>query len=129
MNAQLYYISPPNFAYMMDGSKKWLDRLDRIIESDLGASTLNNEQIAKDLAISERQLFRKMKALTGLSPQKYLRQIRLQTAMKFLRTGRYRTVKETSYAVGYSNVSYFITQFELEYGVKPLQVLQEEGWR
>ena len=50
-------------------------------------------------------------------------------AMKYLKSGDYRTVNETAYSVGYLNVSYFISQFEKEFNVKPLQVLQNSGWR
>lgn len=108
---------------------KWLLRFDRIIEKYVGEETLDNERIAKELAVSERNLFRKVKEFTGLSPQKYLRQYRLHQAIKYLKNGRYRTVKETANAVGYSNVSYFISLFEGTFGVKPLRILQDEGWR
>ncbi|MFT4666085.1 MAG: AraC-like DNA-binding protein [Polaribacter sp.] len=85
--------------------------------------------MALSLGISERDLFRKVKEMTGLTPQKYLRKHRLNQAMLFLNGGKYRTVKETCYAVGYTNASYFVSQFEKEFGKKPLQVLREKGWR
>lgn len=103
--------------------------MDKIIEIDPGALSLTNEKLASELDISERDLFRKVKKLTGLSPQKYLRRYRLRKAKKILVNGKYRTVNQTADAVGYSNVSYFIKQFEMEFGIKPLQVLQENGWR
>jgi len=111
------------------GSKKWLSRLDKIIEPNPGGSSLTNEKLATELSVSERDLFRKVKKLTGLSPQKYLRIYRLRQAKKHLTNGKYRTVNQTAYAVGYANVSYFIKQFEIEFGIKPLQVLRENGWR
>ena len=111
------------------GGKKWLNRFDQIIEKHLDTVSLTNEILAKELEISERQLFRKVKELSGLPPQKYLRKYRLNQAMKILITGKHRTVKETSYAVGFLKVSYFIAKFEKEFGKKPLRVLQESGWR
>lgn len=113
----------------LDEPNKWLLRLDKIIEKQIGEAALDNERLAKELAVSERNLFRKVKEMTGLSPQKYLRQYRMHQAIKYLKSGRYRTVKETANAVGYANVSYFISLFEDKFGVKPLRVLQEEGWR
>lgn len=109
--------------------KKWQSRLDYILAKQSKVYVYNNESLAKALEISERQLFRHIKKSTGLSPQKYLRQYRLQQAMNLLQTGKYRTVNETAYAVGYSNVGYFIAQFEKNFKKKPLQVLQENGWR
>ena len=113
----------------LDKPEEWLLHLDKIIEKQIGEVALDNERLARQLAVSERNLFRKVKEMTGLSPQKYLRQYRLHQAIKYLKNGRYRTVKETSNAVGYANVSYFISLFEDQFGVKPLSILQEEGWR
>lgn len=113
----------------MTALKKWLTRLDRVQASDPKWLTLTNEDLAKKLKMSERQLFREMKKSTGLSPQQYLRQYRLQQSMVLLKTGQSRTVNEAAFAVGYSNVSYFIHQFERKYGKKPLRVLRESGWR
>jgi len=54
----------------------------------------------------------KIKTLTTLPPQKYLNQHRLDKAMNYLKNGSCRTVKETSFAVGFRNPSCFIRQFE-----------------
>jgi len=113
----------------MVGAEKWLNRFHSLIDTNLDDPFFSNQQLAEALAISERHLFRKIKELTGLSPQKYLSQYRLYEAMKYLKNGKYRTVKETSYAVGFRNPSYFIKQFEKEFGKKPLFVLKEAGWR
>ena len=113
----------------MARSKKWLSRLHQIMETTPANENLTNKTLAAKLEISERDLFRKVKEQTGLSPQKLLRRHHLQKAMQFLKNGKYKTVKETGNAVGYSNISYFIIQFEKEFGKRPFQVLKEQGWR
>lgn len=113
----------------MLGSEKWLNRLHLIIDNNLDNPSLDNQQLAEALEISERHLFRKIKTLTTLPPQRYLSQYRLHKAMSYLKNGRYKTVKETSFAVGFRNPSYFIRQFEKEFEIKPLQILKEGGWR
>ena len=113
----------------MLGAQNWLSRMDRIIEERLNDSSFGNGELASEMNISERHLFRKVNQLTNLSPKKYLRKHRMSKAMHLLKTGKYISVKETAYAVGYINVSYFIRQFEKEYGRRPLQVLKQEGWR
>jgi len=116
-------------AVRMLGAEKWLIRLHLIVDKNIDNPDLDNHQLARALDISERHLFRKVKTLTTLTPQKYLSQYRLRKAMQYLKNGKYRTVKETSFAVGFRNPSYFIRQFEKTFGLKPLQVLQESGWR
>ena len=111
------------------GSKKWMSRLNGIIEENIEDAFLDNKKIADELQISERQLFRKVKKITELTPQKYLKIQRLNQAMKILNEGKYRTVKETAHAVGYKKSNYFSLQFEKEFGKKPLTILRELGWR
>ena len=132
MNVQLEISTPQKTKYnykIMPGSEKWLKRFDKLIEKNIDNMSLNNERIAEEFKVSERQLFRKMKELSGYSPQKYIKRYRLKVALKYFKTGKYRTVKEAAHAVGFLKVSYFIKQFENEFGKKPLQVLQESGWR
>ncbi len=113
----------------MSATEKWLDRLNLIIEKHIDDPDFNNEILAEAIAISERHLFRRVKEITGLSPQKYLRRYRLHLAMTYLREGTFRTVNETAKAVGYIKTSYFIHQFEKEYGLRPFRVLKDAGWR
>lgn len=118
-----------NFRRVNIGSKKWISRLNVIIKNNMEDVFLDNKKIADELQISERQLFRKVKELTKLTPQKYLKIQRLNQAMQLLEKGKYRTVKETAHAVGYKKSNYFSLQFEKEFGKKPLTVLRELGWR
>ena len=113
----------------MLGSQRWLNRMNQIIENRFDDSSFSNQALASEMDISERHLFRKVSQLTKLTPQKYLRKYRMSKAYNYLKTGKYHSVKETAYAVGYINISYFIRQFEKEYGLRPLQVLKENGWR
>ena len=112
-----------------EGARKWVKRLNVIIETHIGDHTFDNERLAREMGVSERNLFRKLNELMGLPPQKHLRKQRMSRAMENLQNGHFRTVNETAYSVGYLNVSYFISQFEKEFNVKPLQVLQNSGWR
>lgn len=110
-------------------AQKWLTRLHQALDGQEQHQYMDNAKLAQTLDVSERDLFRKIKSITGLSPQKYVRQYRLQLAMNLLKAGTYKTVKEVSHAIGYRNVSYFILQFENEFSIRPFQVLKAEGWR
>lgn len=113
----------------MPEEHSWLARLRLIVQENAAQGGLNNRALAARLDLSERHLIRKVKQLTGLSPRQYIRQYRLQQAREYLEQGAYRTVKETAEAVGYTSVSYFISQFEKEFGKRPMEVLREWGWR
>ena len=113
----------------MNPDKLWLHQLNEVVEQHLNKEVLNNERLAQLMSISERHLFRKMKQVCGLSPQRYLLSKRLEQAKSLLEEGRFRTVNEAANAIGFQNVSYFIRIFEEKYGRKPLKVLRDAGWR
>ena len=118
-----------NYPRAMTQGDNWSKRLEEIIQKYATDADFDNEQLAQKLEISQRDLFRKVKKATGYSPNQYIQKYRLKLALQLLCEGRYRTVNETAEAIGYHSVSYFINQFEKEYGKTPLKVLQENGWR
>ena len=88
---------------------------------------MTNASLAKSLSISDRQLYRIVKELTGVSPNIYIRQIRLQKAYQLLESGEYLTVKEVVANVGFRKAAYFRSLFKAEFGKTPYEVLQEKG--
>ncbi len=69
--------------------------------------------------LSERQLRRKIKELTGLSPVEFIRQIRLLQAKELLEKRVYQNVAEISVAVGFNNPHYFSGLFKKMFGKSP----------
>ena len=64
------------------------------------------------------QLYRKTKALTGYSPNEYIRNIRLKTARDLL-SGTEHTVSEVAYSVGFTSPSYFAKCYKEYFGESP----------
>ena len=73
--------------------------------------------MAAALKISERQLQRKVKALTDRSPVQYLRGFRLEKSLPYLRE-RF-PVGEAAKAVGFSSHAYFTCCFKVKFGIMP----------
>lgn len=78
------------------------------------------DALAQKLAVSRRQLFRKLKAVTGLTPHLLIRDLRLKRAAQLLKEGRL-TVTEITYAVGFADLKHFRTVFRAHYGVSPAE--------
>ena len=81
-------------------------------------STLSVEQLGEKLCLSRVQLYRKTKALTGYSPNEYIRNIRLKTARDLL-SGTEHTVSEVAYSVGFTSPSYFAKCYKEYFGESP----------
>jgi YesN/AraC family two-component response regulator len=96
----------------------FLTKFREFIEKNLSDSDLGVETIGAELGLSRVQLYRKIKALTGLSPVELLRTARLQKGRQLLeRTDK--TISEVAYEVGFTAPSYFTKCFKDEFGISP----------
>ncbi len=98
---------------------KWLATVEVILQKELSNSQFTFDLLAKQLFISKSQLQRRLKKVTGLTPNKYFREIRLQTARKLLESGKARTVSEVAYAVGFETPKYFVKIYQERFGKHP----------
>ena len=91
-----------------------------IIIRNIDNSALSAEDVAREAALSKMQLYRKLKSLVGMSPTEFIRSIRLENALKLLKTSN-KTVQEIMYACGFANKAYFYREFQKKFGVTPKQ--------
>jgi len=95
----------------------WLSEFEALIRKYATGYGLNINMLSNELAISERQLFRRIKTIMGITPNQYIRVVRLQLAMEAIESGKFRTIAEISYAAGFETPGYFSKVFKEMYGV------------
>ena len=100
--------------------KKWLDNITILIEKNTNIGQFSVEDMAKEVNLSSRQLNRKIKQLTGITPNQFLRDIKLKKAKALLESGTVSTVAEVSFAVGFEKPDYFSRLFKEKYGERPI---------
>jgi DNA-binding response OmpR family regulator len=98
---------------------EWLAELESWMQSNLQDDNLSVAMMARHFALSERQLLRRVRELTGLSPQQYIGELRLQKAREHLERGAYRTVAEAAYAAGFGNAKSFSRAYRERFGRLP----------
>ncbi len=103
---------------------KFLRRLRKLMETNLADSNFKVATLAVEAGMSERQLQRKVSALTGTKPAALLRRIRLDRAAEFL-SRRVMTVTEVAFEVGFNNPSHFAECFRKQFGKTPSAFFQE----
>jgi len=96
----------------------FITRFKEIVEKRLADSELSVEDLASDMNLSRVQLYRKVKAVTGSTPNELLRTARLNRGYHMLLTTE-KSVSEIAYAVGFTAPSYFTKCFKEEYGMLP----------
>ena len=87
--------------------------MDNISDSAFGV-----EKMADDIHLSRTQLFRKLKAISGMSPNEFINEIRLQKAADLI-LSKADTLTQISYSVGFKEQSYFAKRFRKKFGVAP----------
>ena len=98
---------------------KWLKEAENIIEKELTNKQFKLSDLAGELFISQRQMSRKIKTITGLTPNRYIRSIRMHNAKVLLETGEIKTITEVALSVGLENTSHFTRLFKQEFGRRP----------
>lgn len=96
--------------------KLFLERLSLLVGQHLSEDDFGIDQLAQMMSMGRTKFFGRVKELTGLSPNKYLMQARMQKAAELLSEGEL-TVAEVSYRVGIQDPSYFNKCFKAAYGV------------
>lgn len=84
------------------------------------------EVLAHDVALSRTQVYRKLKALTSLSPIEYIRRIRLLRAKELLER-HCGTVAEIAFQTGFASASWFAKCYREEFGVLPSGTVKNGG--
>jgi signal transduction histidine kinase/DNA-binding response OmpR family regulator len=101
-----------------------LSKAIRIVEENMQAEHFDVERFGELMGMSRSTLKRKLKAVTGLSPQPFIQKLRLKRAAKLLGS-RGVSVSEVAATVGFYDLSYFGKVFKKEFGKSPSQFERE----
>lgn len=103
--------------------QEWLLGLEKEVYGNINQDFLDLGELSYKMAISERQLHRKTYNLVFLTPNKYVRILRLHRAKQLIDSYVQQSVSQIAYAVGYSDVHYFSKLFAGQYNVAPKELL------
>lgn len=105
--------------------KALLKKLEKIILDNISDETFKVEALAKELGYSQRQLTRIIKQYTGMSPVKFILEIRLQKAYANLQNKTFFSLSEVRYDVGITSSSYFNKKFKERFGFSANELLKK----
>lgn len=123
-----HFNSSPNMSYdqtlVNKTDVKWINTVNEIITRNFTNEEFTIDRLAEEMVISRSNLQRKLKGLTGMPPNDYIRLIRLKTAGELLREGEHR-INEVCYIVGFNNPSYFARCFQKQFGILPKDYMKQ----
>ena len=103
-----------------DTGEAFITELVSIMEENMENTEFNVSMLCQLVGMDNKQLYRKVKQLAGVTPVDLIRRIRMKKAAVLLSQHRF-SVSEVMYMVGYSNPSYFSKCFVAEYKISPSQ--------
>lgn len=105
---------------VVDANQSFLDKLTRLLEENLRNDALSVDDVAGMMGMSRSVYFKKVKALTGIGPNDYLKFLRLQRATELL-SQTDRSIADISYQIGIPDPHYFSKCFKAKYGLTPTE--------
>ena len=98
--------------------EQFIHKAMEFMEINMSSPDCSVETMSRDMRMSRTHLYKKMMALTGLSPQEFIRSMRLKRGAMLLNSSQL-TISEIAFMVGFNNPKYFTRHFKNEFGVLP----------
>ncbi len=103
---------------------EFIEKITLLIEENLSSEKIDINYLSDKMCMSGSTLYRKMKALTGLSTNEYIRKVKMKNAERLLLEGKFN-ISEIAYKVGMNSTGYFRQCFKEEFGVSPSDYLKQ----
>jgi len=98
--------------------EKFLNSLMDYTEREWSNTSLHADDLSKCLGYSKSQLYRKMISITGKSPNNFIKEYRLNRALKLLNK-KNENISEIAYETGFNSPAYFSKCFQETFGILP----------
>ena len=100
---------------------KFLKQVIESIHTHLDDTNFGPTRLAKEIGLSESQIYRKLKSITDKSTALFIRSVRLQKAKVLIETTD-KTISEIAYQVGFNDPSWFSRAFKKEFNLAPSDI-------
>lgn len=98
----------------------FIQKILHFINENISEPELTVELLSSKIFLSRSQLYRKIKTLTGVSVNEFIRNVRLEKAKQLIEQGN-NNINEISFKVGFTSPSYFAKCYKIKYGHLPTQ--------
>ncbi len=105
--------------------EKFLKKIMDLMEENMSNESYWVDNLVKDMITSRSTLFRKLKKLTGQSPNDFIRMVRLKRAAQLLEQNEL-TIAQVSYMVGFADPGYFGKCFRKFFGDSPSNYVKKK---
>ena len=116
-------VHPSQISKITKSDSDFIVKMKETLEKHLSEVDYNMVNLAEDMFMSQSSFYRKVKTLTGVSPNDFVKEFKLQRAAEMLSDGKF-LANEVYRQVGFNSVSYFSQCFKKKYGMSPLKYVE-----
>ena len=111
--------------HLSDADADFLSQCNHCAQAHISDAEFDVQAFADELCTSKSTLYRRLKSLTGLNPNAFIRKLRMTAACELLRQNPHARVADIAYAVGYNDPKYFSACFKKDIGSLPHEYLAQ----
>ncbi len=105
---------------LSQNDRRFLENLLALMEKNMDNGDLVVDDFVKEMAVSRSVFFKKLKALTGMAPIEFIKEMRIKRAAQYIQQGEY-TMTQIAYMVGINDPRYFSKCFKQFYNMTPTE--------
>lgn len=119
--AQVITLEPKNLV-INTTEQNFLNKIIQVIEDRIADPDFDVPALASAIGMSQPVLYKKIRALTDLSVNDFIKSLRIKRAAQLLKQGS-GNIAEIAYAVGFSDRKYFSSEFKKHFGKTPSEFM------
>ena len=104
----------------------FIAKLSEFVENNLDNNDLNVDLLAREMGMGRSNFFAKVKAVSDMTPNDFIRLTRLKNSAPMLIKGEL-SISQVCFAVGFTSPSYFSKCFHKQFGISPTDFIKNRG--
>jgi signal transduction histidine kinase/ligand-binding sensor domain-containing protein/DNA-binding response OmpR family regulator len=122
--AQIITLEPKNMV-INTIEQNFLSKIIQLIEDRIADTDFDVPTLASEIGMSQPVLYKKIRALTDLSVNDFIKSLRIKRAAQLLKQGS-GNIAEIAYAVGFNDRKYFSSEFKKHFGKTPSEFISND---
>lgn len=104
--------------------QQFLEKAMNCVHEHLDDSNYDRNAFAADMGASSSTLYNKLRAITGMNVNAFIRDVRMKEARRLAEKDPSMRVSDLAYRVGFQDPKYFSTCFKKHFGIQPKEFME-----
>ena len=104
--------------------QQFLEKALNCVHEHLDDSSYDRDTFAADMGASSSTLYNKLRAITGMNVNAFIRDVRMKEARRLAEKDPSIRISDLAYRVGFQDPKYFSTCFKKYYGIQPKEFME-----